>query len=377
MNILILYPFYNQKGLMHNFSLKLKEYGVYADTICIANFYTERNTNIKWPSYIEYGFKYVYNSREGIVRRVIRKVYRERLIQRLLYLYELVDFHAYYRIYNKYMRTCINKNVKFDITLWGSDIMRANEESKKLLRYGFKHCYRIKLSDNLHDVLQESYGTIYDEKCRIVYFGNSDLPVIDSLTDSEIEEIKQKLYGDTKGKKIVVCGYNNIPFQNHENMIEALSKLSEEEKKAIHVVLPMTYGGKKKYRNNIRSQIEEQLVSYTLLDTFLDTKEVAVIRKTADIVINVQDTDAIAGSLQDHLYCGNVCIFGEWLNYSPYTNNDIYYIKTSMDGIADHLKDVLHNYEKYQGLISGNHEKIKSLFSWEATIQKQASVYGE
>lgn len=362
---------------MHNFSLKLKEYGVYADTICIANFYTERNTNIKWPSYIEYGFKYVYNSREGIVRRVIRKVYRERLIQRLLYLYELVDFHAYYRIYNKYMRTCINKNVKFDITLWGSDIMRANEESKKLLRYGFKHCYRIKLSDNLHDVLQESYGTIYDEKCRIVYFGNSDLPVIDSLTDSEIEEIKQKLYGDTKGKKIVVCGYNNIPFQNHENMIEALSKLSEEEKKAIHVVLPMTYGGKKKYRNNIRSQIEEQLVSYTLLDTFLDTKEVAVIRKTADIVINVQDTDAIAGSLQDHLYCGNVCIFGEWLNYSPYTNNDIYYIKTSMDGIADHLKDVLHNYEKYQGLISGNHEKIKSLFSWEATIQKQASVYGE
>lgn len=362
---------------MHNYSLKLKEHGVYADTICTANYYTERNTNVKWPSCIKYGFKYVFTSESGILRKVIKRICYKCFIKRILSMYDLVDFHAYYPIYNQHMRTCINKNVKFDITCWGSDLMRATDERKKQLRYGFDNCFRIKLSDNLHDVLLESYGTIYDKKCRIVYFGNSDLPVIDSLTETEVKEIKRKLYGDTEGKMIVVCGYNSIPSQNHPKMIEALSVLSEAEKKLVHVVLPMTYGGGTEYRDNVRNQIENLSVSYTILDTFLESKEVAVIRKTADIVINVQNTDAIAGSLQDHLYCGNVCIFGEWLNYSPYIRNNIYYIKTSMGDIAKHLKDVLHQYEDYHNLCLGNHDKIKKLFSWESTIKNQVTVYGE
>ena len=98
---------------------------------------------------------------------------------------------------------------------------------------------------------------------------------------------------------------------------------------------------------------------------------------TADIVINVQDTDALSGSLQSHLYCGNVCIFGEWLNYSPFINNGVYYIKTSMDGIAEHLKDVLRDFSKYKTLSAGNHDIIGRLFTWEATIGKQTAVYGE
>lgn len=362
---------------MHNFSLKLNEYGVYVDTICIVNFFTERNSNIKWPSYIESGFNYVCNCQEGILKRIVRKINYKFLLKRLFPLYDLVDFHAYSPSYNPLMRACVNKKIKYDITCWGSDLMRAKSNRIERLRYGFDNCHRMKMAGNLHDVLKINYGDVYNEKCRIVYFGNSDLPVIDSLKDSEVKVVKQKLYGITEGNIIVVCGYNGTPSQNHTKMIEALSALNEGEKKDIHVVLPMTYGATKEYISDVRSQIERLSVSYTILDTFLETKEVAAIRKTADIVINVQNTDAIAGSLQDHLYCDNVCIFGEWLNYSPYTNNGIYYIKTSMAGIADHLKDVLHNYEKYQGLTSGNHEKIKSLFSWEATIKKQVAVYGE
>ena len=377
MNILILYPFYNQKSLMHNFSLKLKEHGVYADTICVANFYTERNSNVKWASYIDSCFNYVYKTQSGLIKKIVRKICYDYIVSRLFSLYDLVDFHGYYQTYNPLMCACMKKKVKFDITLWGSDLMRANEERRKLMRYGFDNCYRIKLSENLHDVLLESHGTIYDDKCRIVYFGNSDLPVIDSLTESELKEIKHKLYGNTEGKKIIVCGYNNMPSQNHPKMIEALSVLNEAEKKSIHVVLPMTYGGDNEYRNNVRSQIEGLSVSYTILDTFLESKEVAAIRKTADIVINVQNTDAIAGSLQDHLYCGNVCIFGEWLNYSPYINNGIFYIKTSMDGISAHVKEVLNNYQYYHDKCITSHDKIKELFSWETTIQKQAAVYGE
>ena len=362
---------------MCNFASRLKENGIYADVLCIGNYSYEKASHIQLPKLIEKSINYLSNSKEGLQKRIVRKIVYRYLLSKLFSLYDLIDFHAYYPTYNSLMRTCVKKGRKFDITLWGSDLMRANEERKRLLQYGFDKCRRIKMSENLHDVMQESYGTIYDEKSRIVYFGNSDLPVIDGLKEIETKEIKQKLYGDTAGKKIVVCGYNGISSQNHNEIIKALSTLNEAEKKCIHVVLPMTYGATKEYISSIRRQIERQSVSYTILDTFLESKEVAVIRKTADIVINVQNTDAIAGSLQDHLYCGNVCIFGEWLNYSPYTRNNIYYIKTSMRDIAKHLKDVLHQYEDYHNLCLGNHDKIKSIFSWESTIKNQIAVYGE
>jgi glycosyltransferase involved in cell wall biosynthesis len=139
----------------------------------------------------------------------------------------------------------------------------------------------------------------------------------------------------------------------------------------------MTYLGSDEYKVKIRKQIESLNISFTILDHFLDIKEVAAIRKTADIVLNIQTTDALAGSLQSHLYCGNVCIFGNWLRYGVYTDNGIYYIKTTIEDITQHLQDVLRNYPAYKERCKDNHDKIRELFSWEATIKKQAAVYGE
>ena len=271
---------------MHNFAERLAKGGVVVDSIYINNFHYEKNSTLKWSKFFLWCISFIRNKENRFDARCIRYLTRCWLLPNLLSQYDLIDFHAYYPVYNPLMRVCVKNGYKFDITLWGSDLMRANEERKTLLQFGFDRCRRIKMSENLHDVMQESYGTIYDEKSRIVYFGNSDLPVIDGLKEIETKEIKQKLYGDTAGKKIVVCGYNGIPSQNHNEMIDALSTLNETEKKSIHIVLPMTYGATKEYINSIRCQIERQSVSYTILDTFLESKEVAVIRKTADIVIN-------------------------------------------------------------------------------------------
>ena len=377
MNVLIIYPFYNQRELMHNFGAKLAEGGIIVDSICINNFHYDKNTSLKWPKSFMLGIKVVNKNRVKQVVRGLGYVTRRWLLPKLFSQYNLVDFHAYYPMYNPLMRTCVENGIKFDITLWGSDLMRANNERKELLIYGFDRAYRLKMSENLHDVLKKSYGTIYDNKCRIGYFGNSGLYHIDSLNDEDAVVIKQELYGDTKGKRIVVLGYNGIPSQNHDVMINAINQLSLTEKDSICVVLPMTYGAPKGYISEIKKIIEATQISYTILDKFLKPEQVAAIRKTADIVVNVQNTDALAGSLQDHLYCGDVCIFGEWLNYSPYINNGIYYIKTSKEELVEHLKDVLHNFEKYHQRCIGNHDIIKKLFSWDATIKKQIAIYGE
>ena len=377
MNILIIYPFYNQQELMHNFATRLAEGGIIVDSLCFSYFYCEKRSSLKWPDILVKSIKAVKAVRLKLGAKALSYIVRKLLISKCFSLYDLIDFHGYYPQYNHLMRACVENGQNFDITLWGSDLMRADNERRELLKYGFDRAYRIKLSENLHDVLVESYGTIYDDKCRIVYFGNSGIYNIDNLSDEDAVAIKNELYGDIKGKRIVVLGYNGIPSQNHDVMINAINKLSLPEKDSIHVVLPMTYGATQDYINEIEKLIEAIQLSYTILDKFLQSVQVAAIRKTADIVVNVQDTDAIAGSLQDHLYCGGVCIFGEWLNYSPYTKNGIYYIKSSKEGLVENLKDVLHNFDDYHQLCNGNHDKIKSLFSWDATIKKQIAAYGE
>lgn len=368
---------------MHSFISRLSEYEIEADVVCFNNLVIEKKSSVKWPNSVDCYFK-LFGHRDSFgkslkskLTKKLRRLLDRYYLTRLLRLYDMVDFHAYILSYHFLMKECLKRNLKYDITLWGSDLMRATDERKTLLRYGLDHCYRIKMSDSLHEVMCQTYGKKYDEKSRIVYFGNSDLQIIDSLKESDIKKIVLKMYGDIGNKKIIVLGYNAVRSQNHEKMINVLNELTLDEKASIHVVLPMTYGSRSDYLSKIKKCVDNLKVSYTILDSFLEPEQVAALRMTANIVVNVQNTDAIAASLQDHLYCGNVCIFGEWLNYSPYTNNGIYYIKTRMEDIAMHVKEVLHNYSVYKDLCLGNKEKIRNLFSWEATIQKQISVYGE
>lgn len=383
MKILLLYPYFNQQQLMQNFISRLSEYGIEADVVCFNNLVVEKNTSVIWPKSVQRYFRIFGHcdsfgrSLKSRLTRMLRHLLDSYYLIRLLRLYDLVDFHAYILSYQFLMKECLKHNLKFDITIWGSDLLRASDKKLEEMRFGLNNCYRLKMLDGLKERLTEYYGHVYDDKCRIVYFGNSEIENIDGITEEDALILKHKLYGDIDDKTIVVCGYNSGPNQNHKQMIEALSLLSDEEKSRIHVVLPMTYLGSEEYRTKIRKQIESQNISFTILDRFLDIKEVAAIRKTADITLNIQTTDALAGSLQGHLYCGNVCIFGDWLRYDVYTNNGIYYIKTTIEDITQHLQDVLRNYPAYKERCIGNHDKIRELFSWEVTIKKQAAVYGE
>ena len=367
---------------MQNFISRLSECGIEADVVCYDNLVVEKNSSVKWPNSVDRYFRifgHCDSFGESLKSKLTRKLRRldRYYLTKLLPLYDMVDFHAYMLSYQFLMKECLRHNVKFDITIWGSDLLRASEKKLEEMRFGLNNCYRLKMLDSLKERLIEYYGHIYDDKCRTVYFGNSEIDHINGITETEAISLKHKLYGDIGDKSIVVCGYNSGPQQNHKQMIEALSHLTEEERCRIHVVLPMTYLGSEEYRVKIRKQIESLNISFTILDHFLDIKEVAAIRKTADIVLNIQTTDALAGSLQSHLYCGNVCIFGNWLRYGVYTENGIYYIKTTIEDITQHLQDVLRNYPAYKERCKDNHDKIRELFSWEATIKKQAAVYGE
>ena len=377
--ILLIYPYYNQLNLIKNFSSRLSDKGIIMDCLCISNYKRVEHSNIQWPSYIKLICAILDKTKDSIFGRCIyafiSKFLNHNAINRLLKNYDLIDFHAYTTSYNHLMAFCVKNNIPFDITNWGSDVMRASKRSLEMQRYGYENCRCVKSSDNLCLERQKYFGEVFHSKEHILYFGNSDFEVIDKLDDKIVQNIKVRLCGQNSNKMIIVCGYNGSAHQNHIEMIESISALSKEKKERIHLVIPMTYGATAYYLNEIQSKLNQTGLSYTVLNTYLSVEDNAALRKFADIVVNIQDTDALAGSLMDHLYCGNVCIFGEWLNYIPYDRNHVFYLKTSRQALSEKILYAIEHYWEIKEKCVNNHVILKKLFSWDSVIDKWIDVY--
>ena len=308
---------------------------------------------------------------------VVARYLKNTIIRRLILNYDLIDFHAYTTAYNPLMKFCVKNQILFDITNWGSDVKRASQRSLELQRYGYEHCRCINSADSLHIERHHQFMNDFNSKERVLYFGNSDFEEIDKLEDKTVQNIKVKLCGQNTNKMIIVCGYNGSIHQNHIEMIESIYALPKQKRDKIHLVIPMTYGATADYLNEVQSKLNQSGLSYTILNTYLSTEDNAALRRFADIVVNIQDTDALAGSLMDHLYCGNVCIFGEWLNYIPYDRNHVFYLKTSRQALSEKIDYAIEHYWELKEMCVNNHDILKENFSWNKIIDKWTKVYGE
>lgn len=373
-NILIIYPYDNHRRLMSVFSQKLYENGVFVDVICIQDFHVIQNTQIQWGWFILFVIEQC--RKKTIIGKVFRRFFKYITIYTIIKKYDLIDFHAFVEYDSALARYCQKKGISYDITLWGSDLMRASDSRIKQMKMGFDGSRYIKSSENLHDVLVSKYGNCYDFKYWEVYFGNNDYEEIDSLSKEDEMSIKQKLYGDINGKKIVICGYNGVKAQNHELIIQSFQHLRSKYSSKVHLVFPMTYRTIPQYMKDIRELLMQTGYTFTILEDFLSSKEVAVIRRTADFVINIQTTDAFSSSLQDHLYCNEVLLIGEWLRYTLLEKHEVYYLKTSSTDLTSNIDDALSNLESYREKCRGNHEKMKAMTSWEFVIDNWVSAYG-
>ena len=379
MNILLIYPYSSQHNLIKNFTSHLISEGICADYICVDEYSYSIQSGAKWPIITRTLLRIYAKTKNSFVRRCCGYLlsHFHRLIQAIISSYEFVDFHVASVSYLPYMHYCDHHEISYDITLWGSDVMRAKDENLRKMQYGFEHCRYIKASSNLRETLNRRVGNIYDKKIKVLYFGNSDFANIDSLSPEQIGRIKKSLIKADDQSLIVVCGYNASVGQNHLDIIQAMGDARILFNRNVHLVFPLTYGGNDAYFQEIENKLKETGLPYTLLTHFLSSEELATLRKCSDVVINIQDTDALAGSLQDHLYCGNVCIFGDWLNYQIYVDNNVYYVKTSREGLSERIVSVINNFESYAQKCSANHEIIKELLSWDSVIHKWSCLYGK
>lgn len=373
--VLIIYPYNNHINLVNIFTQKLYDKGIVADAICLSGCHIIKHSQIKWGLISDFIVKQC--QKESFIGVFFRKIFLKFIIYIILRKYDLIDLHAFVNSNIKLATYCRKKDIQYDITFWGSDLMRADNNKIKLMKNEFDACRCIKSSHNLYDDFISKYGKQYKSKYKIVYFGNNDYDEIDALSIEESKNIAIKLYGNTSTKKIVVCGYNGSIYQNHKVMLQAFQNLNDKYAPYVHLVFPMTYGAPIEYINEIKELLKHSGYTFTVLDKFISNKELAAIRKTADLVVNIQDTDAFSGSLQDHLYCNEVLIIGEWLKYTLLEENDVFYIKTSIQNLEQNIDNALNNLDNYKKECEDNHQKMKKMTSWDSVIDTWIVAYGK
>lgn len=380
--ILIIYPFYNQRNLMETFALKLKDKGLMIDILCLSNGELLCQSNIKWnvkSISILKNSSLIQNKFILRCQTLLKKWYFSSChFPKMVKEYGLVDFHSFTSLeYIWLMKQCKKAHVQYDVTLWGSDVLRVHDKIFKKRRDSYYYSRYIKGINPLITVLKTHYGKLLDSKYRENYFGNSEIDVIESLDDSTFKVIKERIIPRAEGKLIVTCGYNSQPAQQHMLILDAIAKLNNEIKKQIHIVLPLTYPVKGAYVDKVCKMANELGVSYTALVNYLTNEEVAVLRKSTDITINIQKTDAFAASIQSHLYCQNVVILGEWLYYPKYEKEDVFYIKSSINNLPLFLDDIIQKYNQYKNKCISNSQKIRRISSWDNCIDGWTDLYKE
>ena len=375
MKTLIIYPWMHHSRMVEELARRLSEEGIITDAICINDYELISNSkNIFLPYFCKIGRRLRRYS-EKHKREWYSDLFEWHIITLLFRMYDIVDFHAYYNHYYKMINACIKNNIRYDITLWGSDVLRSSKDTFSQMEYGYKNAKHIKGNPNLLERVSIAYNGIYNDKFRETIFGNSNLTNIDSFPLNEFKQEINELIGNINNKIIITVGYNGVPEQQHSLIIDSIKQLPLELKEKIHIVVPMTYSANKGYIDSINTYLCSIGVSYKILTSFLSPKQLALLRQVSNIVINAQTTDAFCGALQEFLYCGNIVMIAEWLNYPLYDRNDVFYIKFSREDLVEKLKQIIENYSFYIKRANDNRMKIYDIVSWNNVISMWSEAY--
>lgn len=380
--VLALYVYDTQHELVETTTKLIQEKGVKIDAICVSSFRFFKTTDILWP-WIEYVASFLINTLHlPKAQGFFTSFFSKKVFRRIIDKYDFIDFQSFPSSQTELAEYCISAGKEYMISFWGSDALRADEDELMRKKKSLDGAKYIKLNKQIAEIItnfyKERYGVDYSMKYKGaidgVTNGNKDIFLLDALTESDINDRELLFKGDNASKLLVTIGYNGSPKQNHVRVVEILSRLPKDMKSKIHLVLPMTYVTPTGYKENIMNAVSESGITYTILDKYLSNKEVCVLRKLTDIFIMLQETDGFAGSVRSHLYCQNVCLIAEWLDY-PMAENGVYYESVNWDNLLDAFTRVISDYEAHRAKCLPNKEKMLPFMTWDKYIDYMCKLY--
>ncbi|WP_367362811.1 glycosyltransferase family 4 protein [Mesotoga sp.] len=264
---------------------------------------------------------------------------------------------------------------KLIVSVWGGDFNRASSEMRKKQKKLYRMADKITFANQeTLDNFNAYYHFEFSSKLTICRFGLSPLEELTKSTSSK-NECKEKL-GIPFNSLVITCGYNGALIQQHREIIESISKISHRLPRNLFLIFPMTYGAKSEYIQEIKTKLSRLGIKHLVLEKFMSPEEIAILRKASDVMIQVQTTDVLSGSMLEHLYAGNVVITGDWLPYKILDDNHVYLEKvSSVEQVGERLILVLDRLRELSALNETKKEFIYSLANWETNIESWVRLW--
>lgn len=320
----------------------------------------------------------------GRIRTKLNHIFYYKVIKDIvksLQNYDTINIHYLNPIYRHFIKLFRDKTPKLIVTIWGSDFYRVSNKTKNKLKKVFDLCDLITFTNDSmkNDFL--SYYRDYHHKVKVCRFGLKVLDVIEEVQSiNNLEEFKDEFlsrYNIDSKKKIIACGYNSSPGQQHEQIIKAIQMVNTEKLQDVVFLFPMAYGDENN-RLKIELLLEDCSFSYKVISDYLEDKEVAMLRVVSDIMINVQTTDQFSGSMQETLYAGNVLINGGWLPYDTFKDAGAFFLEIKeLSELHRKIEECIDDLDGLKLKSKNNRKVIWELSSWRKNGKEWYELYQE
>jgi len=297
--------------------------------------------------------------------------------------YNIIHIHFFWYGLIMYLVFLNNSKSKILVSCFGSDVYQEpkNRYKKLLMKKSLNFIDFVSVIHNdLKNKFVKEFGNL--KPIRFARFGLPiDFSVIDNINNIDVINFKKK-NTISRGKIVIVCGFSANPLREHIYILNEIKKLPNRILSNIVILIPMTYGNKKyiKKVQNHANALFYNSVEFHILSKYMDENEVACLRKSTDIIINIPKTDSFSAAMQESIYCKAIVINGAWLPYSLLDEKKIFYLKldnTLMGSLSKLLIYIEKNYIELKKKNDTKYLRIKELSSWENNITNWTNIYNE
>jgi len=285
--------------------------------------------------------------------------------------------HMFYKKFQYYFLINLlkNKSKKIYLSIFGSDFYK---NPIKIFDKPFYKYTNLITFTNKETQLQFNYlyNQTLTQKTILCPFGQTNHDFIDKIKKNESKDKSKKILDIPKNKIVICCGSNGYPNEQHEQIINQLSKIKNKSK--ITLVFPITYGATSQRINKIKEMVKTKLIDFKtiIIDQYLSSEDLARLRICTDILINVRKTDQISGAMLESIYAGSTIITGSWLPYKSLDQAHVNLQKISK--ISNLQKKLLYCINNNVGLKKQNkknHTYIGTTYNWNSALPKWNKMY--
>lgn len=271
---------------------------------------------------------------------------------------------------------------KLAVTFWGREydnmkLIGSNWLYRKHFNLFFKDVDAVINSPASVKLKKKQKITNFKGEFLEAVLGSAPLEALYKLMEEESRDCSKSILGMPVNKLTVLIGYSGKAIHQHLQILDELTK-HDELKKKLHLIATMTRGSNEEYLEKVRLSLEKSGYSFTLLSgRFLSDKELAQVRNSTDITLQLSTSDGLSRSIIECLCAKSIMIYGDWLGYEKRLVLEGFKgicVKDIRDGIYK-ISEVINNLTIYDQMLADNYLNGKEKYIWSECIKDWVNAY--